>query len=126
GRTRANGPSSAAAWRNCWRRFALAVCGLAIAFSTTDLRRDIGWELEPIEKSFPSAEHPLISPFSNGQHGTSSSNSQSQRPELMCDHSVVSAEFAQPVTEDLPRPSFLEPERSNAPSTTITEELQQL
>src|SRR4051812_49013636 len=42
---------------------------------------------------------------------------------LAKDRTVSAAQFAQPETEEMPRPSFLD---SNEPNLTITEELEQL
>jgi hypothetical protein len=83
--------------------------------------------LEPVEKSIQLADHPLsVAPgrFEQGNGSVWKPMDRDAQPAR--DHSIVTAEFAQPLPEELPRPSFLEPDRPNEQGTTITEELQQL
>jgi hypothetical protein len=109
-------------------RIALSCWAAAILLCAASLRAESDWDLEPVEKSFQLGDHQLMKPqpTSGAERAPSVWNPMGRESQPSYDRSVVTAEFAQPVGEELPRPSFLEPDRANEPATTITEELQQL
>ncbi len=119
--------------------FQLARCILGLAavaspfcstFASGALTQQTDWELEPVEATLQSKEHPLMNfaPLRDEEqvngHAVSIWSLPGREAQHTIDHAVAPAEFAQPITEEqIPRPAFLD---SNEPGPSIADELSQL